>query len=50
MFGQGKMEYDKLSDKKTLETPISTGACGPVVLTVGSSYILSGKSVFVITD
>ncbi|CAG2205021.1 TIMP4 [Mytilus edulis] len=35
------MEYDKLSDKKTLETPISTGACGPVVLTVGSSYILS---------
>ncbi|XP_076081325.1 metalloproteinase inhibitor 3-like [Mytilus galloprovincialis] len=40
-FYYGKMEYDQLSDKKTLETPKSSAACGPVVLTVGSSYILS---------
>ncbi|XP_052084430.1 metalloproteinase inhibitor 3-like [Mytilus californianus] len=40
-FYYGKMEYDKLSDKKTLETPKSSAECGPVVLSVGSSYILS---------
>ncbi|CAG2201248.1 unnamed protein product [Mytilus edulis] len=40
-FYKGKEEFDTLSDKTTLKTPKETSACGPVVLTVGASYILS---------
>ncbi|CAG2201246.1 unnamed protein product [Mytilus edulis] len=37
----GKGMYDTLSNKTTLVTPKGTSMCGPVVLNVGSSYILS---------
>ncbi|XP_052084386.1 metalloproteinase inhibitor 3-like isoform X1 [Mytilus californianus] len=40
-FYKGKGEYDTLSDKTTLKTPKEASACGPVVLKVGSTYILS---------
>ncbi|XP_063436550.1 metalloproteinase inhibitor 2-like [Mytilus trossulus] len=40
---KGKGTYDTLTDKTTLETPISYMACGPVDLKVGSSYILTAS-------
>ncbi|XP_052084391.1 metalloproteinase inhibitor 3-like isoform X5 [Mytilus californianus] len=40
-FYKGKREYDTLSNKTTLKTPKHSAACGPVVLKVGTSYILS---------
>ncbi|XP_076081331.1 metalloproteinase inhibitor 3-like isoform X2 [Mytilus galloprovincialis] len=40
-FYKGKGTYDTLSNKTTLVTPKGTSMCGPVVLNVGSSYILS---------
>ncbi|XP_052084388.1 metalloproteinase inhibitor 2-like isoform X3 [Mytilus californianus] len=40
-FYNGKGEYDTLTNKTTLKTPKQSSACGPVILKVGSSYILS---------